>query len=183
METVLVVIFFALCCAVVAYIIRPAPITGRATSRCRRSARAWCAPAAALLVLMPGRTGKSSRRGRRSPGRSGGLSGTALELAPPEISAPDDGHGQQGGADHEHHCGEVAHQSTSPAANLPRPHELEIGLHICVHWPTAANAWPRIVMIGGVNSHGYAASAANNTAPIDMPVPIDMPAGSRCRVL
>jgi hypothetical protein len=69
--------------------------------------------------------------------------------------------------------------SHGPAANLTRPDELEVGLHICVHRPTAANAWPRIVMIGSVYSHRDASSAANNTAPIDMSAPRDMPAGAR----
>jgi hypothetical protein len=73
--------------------------------------------------------------------------------------------------------------SHRPAANLMHPDELEVGLHICVHGAAAANARPRIVMIGGVNPHGDAASTANNTAPIDMSAPRDMPAGARCRVL
>ena len=60
---------------------------------------------------------------------------------------------------------------------LTRPNELKVGLHICVHWSTATNAGPRIVMIGGVDSHWYVAPAAHNWAPINMP------AGSRCGVL
>jgi hypothetical protein len=47
------------------------PIAGRIMSQCRRSGRAWCALAAGSSALMPGRTGKSSRRGRASPGCSG----------------------------------------------------------------------------------------------------------------
>jgi hypothetical protein len=55
--------------------------------------------------------------------------------------------------------------------------ELEVGLEICVHRSTTANDRPRIVTIGCVYSDGYAASAAHTR------VPIDIPAGSGCRVL